>query len=195
MSIERKTFTIPASGAYESTRGNFCLLLSATGAINVRSERDGTSEGFDGVSGGVLIRRVQPWDNLRFLGTPGIAVEVLLGHEEVERDEVDIRLQIATIAGTASVAVAPATAVADTAPVVRPTATQAALFAVSLTRKRITVFVDSNNTASCFARTAGGANNIAELQPGMFYQFDGRYAVDVRNDTGANATFYIFEEA
>ena len=193
MGIERFSRTIPTSGAIETGRGNFALLLSASGNINVRAEDGGSAEGFDGVSGGLLIRRVKPWDNLRLLGAAGIAVEYILGHEVVDTDETDVRLQIATIAGVAAVRFQPFSTVTDRAPVAAANGAQSVLFAANPLRQKIRVFVDANNGVT-FARTVGGANNICNLQPGSSYDFPGLYGLDVRNDSGAVANFYIFEE-
>jgi hypothetical protein len=57
------------------------------------------------------------------------------------------------------------------------------------------VYSDASNPGSCFARVAGGTNNIAELQPGVSEPFEATFALDVRNDTGGNCTFYLFEES
>jgi hypothetical protein len=195
MSIERFSRTIPASGAIEIPRGNFCLLLSATGSVDLRLENGGSAEGFSGISGGVLIRRIKPWDQLRILGAAGITVVYFVGYETTDRDEADIRLQIATIAGVASVSTYPFQTITDRASVTVATATQSTLFAANTLRRQVRVFVDENNAGSCYARAAGGgANNLVNLQPGSAYTFAGIYGLDVRNDSGANATFYICEE-
>ena len=195
MGIERRVQTIDAGGRIDTPRNNFFLILSATGSVNLRAERGGTSEGFNGISGGILVRRIQSWDTMTIEGTPGVSVEYLVGSEHVERDETDIRLQIATIAGVAAIAEEPAATVADTPQVDIADTTQDELVPANLLRKRVTIFVDPDNGGSCFIRTAGGANNIGVLVPGVTYEFKGRYALDVRNDTGGTATFYIFEEA
>lgn len=194
-SIERYSRTIPASGVIENGRGNVLLVIAATGVINVRFENGGAAEGVTGVSGGVRVERVTPWDNARILGTPGVTVEYWIGSQNVERDLIDVFTQIATIAGVAAVAIQPGVAFTDLAPVVRATATQGALFAANLLRKRIRVFVDANNPDTCFARVVGGANNICNLQPGSAYTFENTAGLDVRNDTGGNCTFYLTEEA
>lgn len=194
-SIERFSRTIPASGVIETPRGNVFLLIAATGTINVRFENGGAAEGVNGVNGGVRVERVKPWDAARILGSAGVTVEFWVGSQEVERDLIDVFTQIATIAGVASVAINPTVAPTDRAPVAAANAAQSVLFAANLLRRKLRVFVDENNAGTAFARVTGGANNIANLQPGSVYTFDGLYGLDVRNDTGAIANFYIFEEA
>lgn len=197
-SIERVSRTIPASGAIENGRGNVLLLIAATGTVNVRLENGGAAEGVSGVNGGVRIERVRPWDNARILGTPGVTVEYWIGSQEVERDLIDVFTQIAVIAGVAAVAIAPAVSVVDNAPVVVPNATlNATLFAANLLRKRIRVFADENNPDTCYARLPGGTgNDLANLQPGSVYTFEGTYALNIDHPaSGGACTFYLFEEA
>lgn len=195
MSIERRSEVIPASGELSTPRNNFFLLLSATGTVNMRAEGRGTSERFDGITGGILIRRVNSWDFMTITGAAGLTVVYLVGTELVERDETDVRLQIATIAGTASVADSPASALADTAAVALPDATLTAVVPVNLTRRRVTITVDADALTPVYARTAGGANNLLEMQPGVAYEFRGTYAISIRNDSGGATTAYVFEES
>lgn len=195
MSVERKSRTIPTSGVIELGRGNFMLLLTALGSVNLRADRGGASEGFDGITGGILIRRANPWDNMRIIGAAGVTVEYIIGSEVVEQDETDVRLQIATIAGVASFTEAPTASLANTAAVALPNAAQTAVFPVNLLRKRISITIDSAALANVFARTTGGANNVMELSPGMTYEFKGTYGLDIRNDSGGATTAYIFEES
>lgn len=197
-SIERFSRTIPASGVIENPRGNVFLLIAATGTINVRFENGGAAEGVNSVNGGVRVERVKPWDAARILGTPGITVEYWVGSQQVDKDLIDVFTQIAVIAGVAAVAIAPAAAVADNAPVVVPNATlNQVLFAANLTRKRIRVFVDENNPDVCYARLPGGTgNDLANLQPGSVYTFEGKYALNIDHPaSGGACTFYLFEEA
>lgn len=197
-SIERFSRTIPASGVIETPRGNVFLLIAATGTINVRFENGGAAEGVNDVNGGVRVERVKPWDAARILGTAGVTVEFWVGSQEVERDLIDVFTQIATIAGVASVAINPTVAATDRAPVTVSNAIQTvALFAANLTRRKLRVFVDENNQDTCYVHTTGGAQRIANLQPGSVYTFDGLYGLDVERAvaSGGNCIFYIYEEA
>jgi hypothetical protein len=196
MGIERRTETIPASGVTSTPRGNYFLLLTANAAVNLRAEARGTSEGFNGVIGGVFIRRKLPWDFIEIIGVAGTTLEYFVGHEEVTTDETDIRLAVSVIAGAVTVNESPGMTISDIAPVVVATGGEGALFAANAARKRVRVYADGNNGGACYARPAGASvNNIAELQPGMFHEFKTIAGLDVRNDTGGNATFYIFEES
>lgn len=195
MSIERYVELIPASGVIRRMTGNFMLLLTTTAAVNLRADRQGWSEGFDGVSGGVLIRRIKAWDEIQIIGTPGTSVEFFVGNEVVERDETDVRLQIATLSGISSFAEYPASSFVDNAPKVIATGVAAVqLFAANGSRRRISVHADSANPGSCYIRTGVATNNIGELQPGVVYNFVNFDELFVRNDTGGPCTFYICEE-
>lgn len=194
MSINRYTPTIPASGVVESQGGNFMLLLAASGSVSLRLENGGHAEQFNGVAGGLLVRRVIPWDNARILGAPGVTLEFFYGNNFTDKDETDVRLQIATIAGVAATRLQPFSSVTNRAPVAAANGAQSTLFAANALRQTLRVFVDENNAGTCYARVVGGANNIANLQPGSVYTFPGLYGLDVRNDTGSVANFYIFEE-
>lgn len=194
--VERYSQVIPANGRLELPRGNLLIFISSTAAVNVRIERGGASEGINGVTGGLRVRRIRSWDNVIVIGAAGTTCVYFLGSDDVTEDVTDVFLQVTVIAGTASFAEAPAATVADTAAITRATATQGQLFPANLLRRRISVHVESANAGSCYARAlGGGANNIGELQPGVVYNFNGTYGLDVRNDTGANALFYLFEES
>ena len=75
MSIERRTQTINATGRADLARGNYFLLLVASASVDVRAVQGGTSEGFNGVLGGIVIKRVKPWDEMQILGVAGTTLE------------------------------------------------------------------------------------------------------------------------
>lgn len=194
MSIRRYAVTLGANGRYEFQGGNFALLSTVSAAVNLRLE--GTKrETFDGIAGGLFIKRINSWDNLIILGAAGVTFEMLVGNENVIEDETDVRLQVTTISGTANVNQVSNTSFTDLPAVTIPNASAAAVFAANLTRRGITIFSDSANAGSVFIRTTGGANNIGEIQPGQFYGWRNTAGLDIRNDSGAPATFYICEES
>jgi len=189
-----RTEQIPAAGEIQLSEANFFFLLSATIAIDVSFQSDGSSYGATQVTGGYVKGKIAPWRRATIRGTAGTTVLFFYGDEDLREDITDFRQQIATIAGIVAITSSPAATVVDRVAVTRATATQGALFAANLSRRRIKVYSDSANPGSCYARVAGGANNIAELQPGVSEPFDAIYALDVRNDTGGTCTFYILEE-
>lgn len=199
MSIERKTQTLNASGRAELGRGNFFLLLTASAVVNVRADRDGTSEGFNGVSGGVLIRRVRPWDQMIIEGAAGDTIEYYVGSEIVDRDETDIRLAVTAIAGTVPVSESARDTITDSPAVTAsnpssPAADETVLVAANPNRKRLRISAKSDNPGSCFVLAASGGNFIAEMQPGVAQQFDVLQGLWISNDTGGDCVFYIDEE-
>ncbi len=189
MSVERYTGALPANGIVEFAGGNYALLLSASAAVNLRKDARGTSEGFNGVIGGILIKRVQPWENLRIIGTAGTTYEILIGSENVDQDETDIRLQIATIAGVASVSVQPASQFTSGAASILAASNQD--FAADTTRKRITISVDSAATASVFVRDqAATTSQGTEVQPGTYVVIENTAALRIRNNSGVAVQVY-----
>lgn len=198
MSIERIARTIPPIGELRTGGNNFALFITSNAAVTLRAERTGMAEVFAGITGGLLLKRLNPWDDLRLIGAAGTSVEILVGTEIVDKDETDIRLQIATIAGVASVAINPTVVPTDRAPVTVSNAIQTVpLFAANGLRRKLRVFVDENNQDTCYVHTTGGAQRIANLQPGSVYTFDGIYGLDIERAaaSGGNCIFYIFEEA
>jgi hypothetical protein len=175
-------------------QGRVWYIKSATAALSLTCESLGSGASvrrFVNVGAGFKFV-AQPgdgWTYLRVLSAVSQNIEIIIGDDDVTvANAVSVTGSVITVEN-------PATTVADSPAVVRPNASQGVLIPANIaTRKRITIYADSQNLASCFARVAGGANNIAELQPGIGQQFAGTYALDVRNDSGAAATFYIFEE-
>ena len=81
--VTRFVEVIPASGRIDRPRGNFFLLLASTVTLNVLMERDGTSEQFNSVTGGIRVRRVKPWNAMTIFGAAGGTVEFFFGADEV----------------------------------------------------------------------------------------------------------------
>lgn len=196
MTIERYTYTVPASGVIQVPRGNFFLLTTATPtAVNLRFQREGTSEGINGAAGGVYMRRVQPWDFAELFGAAGVAVEFWCGHEQVDRDETDIRLAVSVISGSVAVVEQPLTSLGNLAPVSLTDAAETLVIAANAARKRLRLSLDSAGGGSVFLRSTTGGNNIYELQPGTWVEFKNTSAVYARNDTGGAINIYRVEEA
>lgn len=195
MSIERYSRTIPASGVIEHSNGNFVLLLTATAAVNLRADRQGWSEGFNGITGGVLIRRIKPWDGIQIIGVAGTTVEYIVGQEVVEKDETDIRLQIATIAGVAAFSEQPSATFVTTVANTDILTANSADVAANLSRRRITVVADSANTGSLRVRDqAATTDGGIELQPGMFVELKTTAAFRILNNSGATQAYSLQEE-
>lgn len=194
--LERRSETIPATGRIELPRGNSFIFLSATAAVNVRLQNGGHSEGVDGATGGVRIRRRQPWDNLYIIGPAGTTVVYFIGTDENDQDLTEVFLQSTVIAGVTAVALAPSATVASPDDNALPAATTETIAANPL-RRRITIGCLSTNTVG-FRVQASGANDASgiEVQPGTFVEFQTTAALDIRNNDGAIATsYYIFEES
>lgn len=180
-----ETITLPA--------GRYFYVRTALTAIDVVSEGNpGSPARFIGISAGAKFGPVSEgrgWKKLKVTSALAQSIEIVIS------DDGDFEISSSvTVAGSVLTSEAPASSVTDLPAVSRLNATQGALIAANVTRKRITVTASSANAGICFVRAVGGANNLAELAPGMSWQFKGTYALEVRNDTGAAANFYLFEE-
>ena len=195
MSVERRQDTIPATGRVEAMRGNVVLLLTSTVAINMRLQIDGKTENFDGVTGGIYIKRVKPFETLSFTGAAGGVITYFIGSEDVDTDETDIRLQVASLTGVSLTQESPAADVVDRAQTTCFTGTTT-LFAANLARRRISVitFDYVGGLGNVTFKRIGGANLLLPVQTGVLYQFDGTYGLAVVNSLAGSQTFFIFEE-
>lgn len=195
--VTRYVETIPASGRIDRSRGNFFLLFSSTVSLNVLMETEGTSEQINGVTGGVRVRRVTPWKALTIFGAAGGSVEFFFGADDVQEDEVDVFLQIATIAGVASIAESPSATFNSQAD---QSIAAAGSFdiAANLLRRRITIGSLSTNTDPVNLRvrdqTATTGEGI-ELQAGTFVELKTTAALRIRNNGAVAQTAWIVEES
>jgi hypothetical protein len=200
MTIERYVEQIPADQTgliqlpIERGPGNFLLFQSALALVTINLIGEGVKEQFANVNGGIYVRRLLPWVNLRIDGPIGTQVTYFYGSTEVLSDDTDIRQQVAVLAGVSAVADQPAAAMSEIAPIVCPNAALTPIVPVNFARRRVTLSIDSGG-GIVFARRAGGANNLLLMEPGMTYQFNGTYAISVRNDSGTPTTVYIDEES
>lgn len=194
MSARNYSQSIGAGATITLPAGRYFYVRTAVSAIDIRTEGNpGAPVEFIGVSAGAKFGPVAEGQGWRFLKVTSATAQTV---EIVISDDGDFEIASSvTVAGSVLTAEAPATTVTNSAPVTRANATQGALIAANTSRRRIIVTPDSANLGICYARTVGGANNLAELAPGQAWQFRGTYALEVRNDTGAVATFYLFEES
>ena len=97
------------------------------------------------------------------------------------------------IVGTVTTLSGQAGTIPDTPAVALPNAAQTNLFPVNAARYMITVSNPSTALGSFFIRKAGGANNLFEIQPGTYAQFNTTAALDARNDSGGALVAMILE--
>jgi hypothetical protein len=204
MTIERYVEQVPQSIdavpqqlPIERGPGNFLLFQTSTSNITITLMFDGVREVFANVNGGVYVRRVKPWQNLRIDGAIGTQVTYFVGTENVDRDETDIRQQIAVISGVTATADQPAQAMTDTPNVAVPNGALTQIVPVNNARRRVQISFPSNSAIpanTVFIRRAGGVNNLQEVQAGVVYPFVGFYAISVRNDSGGALTALVLEE-
>jgi hypothetical protein len=195
--IPQTTDAVPQQLPIERGPGNFLLFQSSLANVTITLMFDGVREVFANVNGGIYVRRVKPWANLRIDGVIGTQVTYFIGTENVDRDETDIRQQVAVLAGVSATADQPAASITDTANVAVPNAALTQIVPQNFNRRRVAISFPSNSAIGAnttFFRKATGVNNVLEVQAGVIYNFSGSYAVSVRNDSGGALTALVMEE-
>lgn len=203
MTIERYVEQVPQSNdaapkqlPIERGPGNFLLFQSSLANVTITLFYDGVKEVFANVNGGVLCRRVNAWQNMRIDGVIGTQCTFFYGTENVDKDETDIRQQVAVLAGVSAVADQPAAVITNAPVVACPNAAQTTIFPVNNARRRISFSFLSNaaiGAGTVFARTVGGGNNLYEIQAGVIYNDSLFAGLDIRNDSGGPLNAMIYE--
>ena len=196
-SIPQTTDAVPKQLPIERGSGSFLLFQLSTALVTITLLYDGVKEIFSNVNGGIYIRRVKPWKNLRIDGAIGTSCTYFVGAQVNDRDETDVRLQTTTIAGVTATADQPAAALNDNPTVAVAATGITPVFPANLARRRVGVQFPSNSAIpanSVFLRVHGGANNLIEVAAGVIYNFSGTYGVDCNNTTAAGLTALISEE-
>lgn len=192
-----RTELIPAGGEIQLGEANFFFLLSATLAVDVNFQADGSSYGAAQVTGGYVKGKIAPWRRATIRGTAGSTVVFFYGDEELREDITDFRQTIATIAGLVGVTDAPSSTLATAA---RQTVANAnkVTIAANLARRRITISNPSDNATPglVYVQTAAaGAGRGYPLDSGLSVEFRTTAALDVRNDSGGAVDITTFEES
>lgn len=195
MALNSYSQAIPAAGTVRIAAGNFFFLITAAALVNITLSVGGQTESFANAIAGLKLKRLKKWDYIDIAGPAGTLVSFLLGYSAIQADDTDIQQALATIAGTVAVASLPSTNVIDNPNVALPNAATTQIVPVNLFRRRVTIGNPSTALASFFIRSAAGANNLLEIQPGTFTEFDTTARLDGRNDSGAALSATVFEES
>lgn len=202
MTIERYVEQVPADQTgviqlpIERGPGNFLLFQSSLANVTITLIYDGVREVFANVNGGIYVRRIKPWTNLRIDGAIGTQCTFFVGSVDgIDTDETDIRQQVAVLAGVSATADQPATSMSETPVVVAANAALTPIVPINFLRRRVLLTVDPLFAGGIvYARRSAGVNNLVPMQAGIGYGFSGFYAISIRNDTGAPANIYVCEE-
>lgn len=104
MSVEKRTTDIDVNTPLRLNQGNFFFLLEATGAVNVSINGNGFAEKNTGVT--VFKRRtLKVWENMLVEATGPTTITYFIGTAINDKDELDVPLSIASIAGAVITAV------------------------------------------------------------------------------------------
>lgn len=192
MSTRTYTIAFTGPGDHWLPQGRFFMIKSAAAALNITCERaDAQPVVFENVGAGLQYNSLDAgkWLKMRVESQAAQVVEIVISD-----DSTVSFANTVSVAGAVATQEQPTTTTHDTPAVTVPNGSQALLIAARPTRRKAVIQADSNNAASCYVRAIGGANNVLELQPGMSFVHAGVDGLDVRNDTGAAATFYIMEQ-
>lgn len=177
-------------------QGRVWYLKTLTGPVSIVAEKKGTGASirrFTNVGAGFKFTAPEGagWDYLRVTSATTQTIEIVVGDDDIEV------ANAVSITGTASVQIAPASTLVDTAQVSCANAALTQVVPVNASRRRVGLSFSSAAAIAAgtvFFRAAGGANNLIEAQPGLVYTFEGTYAISVRNDSGAAVGCSICEE-
>lgn len=201
MSVEAITETMSATGRRDLPSGNFFKLKTATAAVNLRIVKNGISEGVNGESSNVTIRRITPWERAELIAAAGTVYTILYGTElSTMQDVTDITTTSSQISGVTVVEENTTLVVASPAVATRATA-GADVIAANLNRRRIYISnisgeAGSGGTAGAVIHvqtTGAGARRGIPVQDGQTFFWDTTDTFDIRNDSGVTAAYAIQE--
>lgn len=201
MSVDSFSVLIPASGVWKfPQQANFLFLLTASAAITVQLQGGSANETFQGLTGGLRIKRVKLWQNTNITGAAGTTATVYLGSESARADDTDYIQTIATIAGGTVNTIQQASPNAPTNHAdVAVLTTVVSNIAANAARRSITIgSLSTNAPATLNLRVQGGAGTATadgiELQPGTFVTLYTQGAVSVYNPDANTQTYWWQEQ-
>jgi hypothetical protein len=202
VSIDSYSVLIPATGVWKFPQmANFLFLLTASAPIQIQLQGGSANETFQGLTGGLRLKRVKLWQNTNITGAAGTTATVYLGSESARNDDTDYIQTIATIAGGQVNVVQQASPNAPTnhADVAVLTTVVDTTIAANAARRSLAIgSLSSNAPATKNLRVQGGAGTAAangiELQPGTFVTLLTQGAVAVYNPDANTQTYWWQEQ-
>lgn len=198
MTTEVLPLTLAAGQAATFGSGRIWYLKTAIAPVTISCEKRGGTgttqvRKFSNVGPGFKFKAEigDGWTYLRLTnGATPQNIEIIIGDDDVEVSNA------VSVTGAVTTLISPATAITTSVADNALATASAMVIPANLSRRRITIGSLSTNTGSVRVQSTGaGANKGLELQPGLFVEFDGTYAIDVRNDSGAVQNIYLFEES
>jgi hypothetical protein len=187
-----RTEVLPASGALNNVgAGNFFMLVSSGGSVNVTFIRGGSNYGAENIQGGYVKGVVEPWERCRITGTAGATVRFFIGYENIAEDFTDYRRTVGEFeqAQPATVADSPDVDVGGSAVAVQVAAANSA---------RATVTITNLDTSTAYVRVGLAATVAAArgqpLAPGQSVTLRARGAIHAIRQSAAAASVSVLEE-
>lgn len=187
-----RTELIPATGRLNNLGvGNFFMLLSSGGPVDVTFIRRGSHFGGEQVEGGYVKGLVEPWERVAIAGTPGASVRFIIGTEEgITEDYTDYRRTVGEFEETA-----PETVADDVD--VDVGGSPVAVEVVPANAARASVTITNLDTSVANVRvgtTTVDTNRGQRLRPGQSVTLRARGAVYAIRESAAAASVSILEE-
>lgn len=187
-----RTEVLPATGALNNVGpGNFFMLVSSGGSVNVTFIRGGSNYGAENIQGGYVKGVVEPWERCSISGTAGATVRFFIGHENIASDFTDYRRTVGEFTQTQ-----PAT-VADAADVdVGVSAVAVQVVAANSARATVTItnLVSSTANVRVGAAATVAATRGQRLEPGQSVTLRTTGAIHAIRETAAAASVCVLEE-
>lgn len=204
MTMEIKSYTIPATGLVQLEPANSFFILAVSGTVEIQlntygaPERLGNFASGISVPGGMRVSRVKGWKALVMLGASGTTITVFYGNQNVREDLTDVLL--ASTTGALNTSPGPGSAVngANHADVTVAATTLDNTITANASRKFLIVGSYSRNapTTPLNLRLQAGAGVAAaegiELQPGTSYMLAVAAQMSIYNpDASAQKYWWI----
>lgn len=187
-----RTELIPATGRLNNLGvGNYFMLLSSGGAVDVTFQRNGSNFGGEGVQGGYEKGLVVPWERVSITGTPGASVRFIIGFEEgILQDFTKYSRTVGEFEQLAPETVADSVD-ADVG------GSPAAIVVAAANSARASVTITNLDTSLANVRIGAatvGVNRGQRLRPGQSVTLSARGAVYAIRESAAAASVSILEE-
>lgn len=194
MSARNFAQTMSAGQTIQLPPGRYFYLKTAATPVDIVAQGNtGSPAYFSGLTSGAKFGPVaegQGWKQLDLTSAAAQAIEIIISDDGLFE-----------IANTVSI-VGPvdvidiATAVVDQGTVNNPDAANTQIVATNTSRRRVTIWTDSQvaTPAQAFLRFGGGVQNIVEVFKGVRYVFEGTYSISCINNTGGTLVWGRFEE-
>lgn len=195
MSTKLYTQILTANQPAQFPAGTIFLILTAPSALTIvptQINAGGKERIFSGVGAGFKFKADDPadgWDFLTITATANGTITLIVGDDDVSF------ANLVTVAGSVLTQNQPSGTLVDQVSAnALPGPGQANIVPANVNRRRVSIGNPSGSANSIYIRSAGGAHDLYELQPGISAEFDTTAAIDGRNPGAVAITPLVLEE-